>query len=416
MQLTTILNRVEKYKSFVYQQATFSEDGKSIEVTLRPRQGNRPVCSGCGRQGAIYDHQSKPRRFEFVPLWQIAVVFVYTMRRVDCRTCGVKIERVPWCEGKHRLTKTYRWFLAHWARRLSWKEVASLFGTSWQTVYRSVRYAVMWGIAHEDWSGVTSIGIDEIAYRKGHKYLTLVYQIDEGRKRLLYVTQERTRGALEGFFNLLGEEGAKSLKFVVSDMWRPYLDVVQERAGQAVHVLDRFHIMQMLGQAIDQVRRDEARRLKEDGYEPILKRSRWCFLKRPENLTDKQTVTLKELLDYNLKTVRAYLCREEFQRFWEYRSAGWAGKFLDEWTSRVMRSRLEPMKKVARSLRSHRELLLNWFRAKGQLSAGVVEGFNNKAKVTMRKSYGFRTVDALEVALYHNLASLPEPEHTHSFW
>ena len=243
-----------------------------------------------------------------------------------------------------------------------------------------------------------------------------MYQIDEGRKRLLYVTQERTRDALDGFFNLLGEAKSKSLKFVVSDMWRPYLDVVKERASGAVHVLDRFHIMKMLGEAIDQVRRDEARRLKADGYEPILKNSRWCFLKRPENLTDKQTVTLQELLDYNLKTVRAYLCREEFQRFWEYRSAGWAGKFLDEWTSRVMRSRLEPLKKVARSLRSHRELLLNWFRAKGQLSAGVVEGFNNKAKLTMRKAYGFRTVDALQVALYHNLASLPEPEYTHSFW
>jgi len=416
MQLTTILNRVEKYKSFVYEDAKFSEEGEMIEVALRPRKGNRPVCSGCRRAGPIYDHQRQPRRFEFVPLWQIAVVFVYTMRRVDCPACGVKIERVPWCEGKHRLTKTYRWFLAHWARRLSWKEVASVFGTSWQTVYRSVRYAVMWGIAHEDWSGVTSIGIDEIAYRKGQTYLTLVYQIDEGRKRLLYVTKERTRNALEGFFDLLGEDGVRSLKFVVSDMWRPYLDVVAERARGAVHVLDRFHLMKMLGEAIDQVRRDEARRLEKDGYQPILKSSRWCFLKRPENLTDRQTVTLKELLDYNLKTVRAYLCREEFQRFWEYQTAGWAGRFLDEWTKRVMRSRLEPLKKVARSLRSHRELLLNWFRAKGQLSAGIVEGFNNKAKLTMRKAYGFRTDQALQVALYHNLAKLPEPKHTHSFW
>jgi len=416
MQLTTILNRVEKYKSFVYEKARFSEDGATIEVTLRPRKGNRPVCSGCARPGAVYDHQRTPRRFAFVPLWQIAVVFVYTMRRVDCASCGVKIERVPWCAGKHRLTKTYRWFLAHWARRLSWQEVARVFGTSWQTVYRSVRYAVMWGIAHEDWSGIEAIGIDEIAWKKGHKYLTLVYQIDEGRKRLLYVAKERTRNSLEGFFNLLGDDGVRSLKFVVSDMWRPYLDVVAERAHGALHVLDRFHIMKMLGEAIDQVRREEARRLKEDGYEPILKHSRWCFLKRPPNLTDRQTVTLKELLSYNLQTVRAYLCREEFQRFWEYRSAGWAGKFLDEWTSRVMRSRLEPMKKVARSLRSHRELLLNWFRAKGQLSAGIVEGFNNKAKLTLRKAYGFRTVEALEVALYHNLAALPEPEHTHSFW
>src|SRR3954469_12779573 len=144
--------------------------------------------------------------------------------------------------------------------------------------------------------------------------------------------------------------------------------------GGAVHVLDRFHVMQKFGKALDEIRAEEAKRLQRDGYEPILKRSRWCFLKRPANLTEKQTVKLSELLKYNLKTVRAYLLREEFQRLWEYKSAAWAGKFLDEWTSRVMRSRLEPMKKVARTIRSHRGLILNWFRARGEGSSGAVEG------------------------------------------
>ena len=127
-------------------------------------------------------------------------------------------------------------------------------------------------------------------------------------------------------------------------------------------------------------------------------------------------MTLKELLTYNLRTVRAWLLREDFQRFWEYRSAGWAGRFLDEWVTRTMRSRLPPLKKVAQSLRTHRPLLLNWFRAKGSLSAGVVEGFNGKAKLTMKKAYGYRTQQALEVALYHTLAKLPEPTFTHRFW
>jgi transposase len=100
----------------------------------------------------------------------------------------------------------------------------------------------------------------------------------------------------------------------------------------------------------------------------------------------------------------------EFQRFWEYKSASWAGRFLDEWCHRAMRSRIEPMQKVARMFQSHRELLLNWFQAKGTISAGVVEGLNNKVKLTMRKSYGFPTKNAAEIALYHNLANLPEPE------
>lgn len=138
-------------------------------------------------------------------------------------------------------------------------------------------------------------------------------------------------------------------------------------------------------------------------------------VKRPENLTDKQTVKLSELLKYNLRTVRAYLLREDFQRFWEYRSPAWAGKFLDEWTRRAMRSRLEPMKKVARTLRNHRPLILNWFRAKGEVSSGAVEGLNNKVKLVTRKSYGFRTANVAKLALLHNLGRLPEPQHTHRF-
>jgi transposase len=174
--------------------------------------------------------------------------------------------------------------------------------------------------------------------------------------------------------------------------------------------------MQKMNKAIDEVRAGEAKQMKADGYEPVLKQSRWCLLKRPENLSDKQTVKLSELLKYNLRSVRAHLLREDFQRFWEYVSPGWAGRFLDQWCGRTMRSQWEPMKKVARTLRNHRGLILNWFRAKGALSSGVVEGLHNKVKLTTRKSYGFRTYEAVEIALYHNLAALPEPKFAHRFW
>ena len=206
-----------------------------------------------------------------------------------------------------------------------------------------------------------------------------------------------------------------SIRYLCSDMWKPYLNVIAQRLGQAVHVLDRFHVMQKFGKALDEIRAEESKRLQRDGYEPVLKRSRWCFLKRPGNLTEKQTVKLSELLKYNLRTVRAYLLREEFQRLWEYKLAGWAEKFLDEWTGRVMRSRLEPMKKVARTIRSHQPLILNWFRARGEVSAGAVEGLNNKVKLVTRKSYGFRTLEVAQLALLHNLGDLPEPERTHRF-
>ncbi len=417
MQLKTILNSLERHKSFVYQETRWAnaKTKTEIEIPIEPRSNSRPICSKCGCQAPGYD-RLPARRFEFVPLWQIAVYFVYEMRRVDCPTCGVKVEKVPWCDGKNQLTTTYRWFLAGWARRLCWKGVAEAFGTTWQNVFRSVKHAVSWGLAHRNLSGIESIGVDEVQWQQGHKYLTLVYQIDDGSKRLLWIGKDRTVKTFLRFFRMLGKERSGKLKFVCSDMWKPYLKVIAKKASDAIHVLDRFHIMQKMNKAIDEVRAAEVKRLKADGYEPILKRSRWCLLKRRENLTSKETVKLSELLQYNLRSVRAHLQREDFQRFWEYVSPAWAGKFLDQWCTRTMRSRIEPMKKVARTLRNHRELILNWFRAKGAISAGTVEGMNNKVKLTTRKSYGFRTYEAIETTLYHNLGHLPEPEVTHRFW
>lgn len=416
MQLQTILNHVEKHKSFVYGQARFVGSGKrrDLEVDVAPRKNSPPICSGCHQRGPGYD-RLPPRRFEFVPLWMIPLFLVYAMRRVDCPTCGVVVEEVPWAQGKHQHTTSYRWFLAQWAKRLSWQQVAQIFGTSWDTVYEAVAMAVTYGLAHRSLVGITALGVDEIQWRRGHKYLTLVYQLGPHTKRLLYVAQDRTQASLRAFFALLGPQGCATLRFVCSDMWKPYLQVIAQRAGHALHVLDRFHLMKKFNEAIDQIRRDEVRHLKQRGDKPILRHARWCLLKRPKNLTPGQATKLADLLACNLRSVRAYLLREEFQRFWAYVSPHYAGRFLDHWCKRAMRSRLEPIKKVVGTLRAHRGLLLNWFRARGTMSSGAVEGMNNNAKVVMRKSYGFRTFPAVETALYHTLGDLPEPSLAHRF-
>lgn len=416
MRLQTLLNQVEKFKSFVYGRVTKEkrDEGDVLLVRVRPRKGSRPVCSGCGRRGPVHDRLDD-REFEYVPIWGFLVFFVYRMRRVNCPSCGVKVERVPWCDGKQQMTITYRWYLAKWAKRLSWTEVATIFRTSWNSVCRAVEHAVEWGRKRRRLDDVEAIGVDEISWRRGHTYLTLVYDIGSETKRLLAVAEERTEVSLRTCLDELGEACCRQLKFIASDMWQPYLKVLAERASQAIHVLDRFHIMQKFGKAIDEIRAEETKRLKRDGYEPVLTKSRWCLLKRPENLTDTQSLRLTELLRYNLKAVRAYLLKEEFQQFWEYVSPRWAEKFLDEWTAKVMRSRLAPLKKVARTLRGHRDLILNWFKAKGLISSGVVEGLNNQAKLVSRKSHGFRTSRVAELALLHQLGNLPEKQITHRF-
>jgi len=416
LQLITILNRCHRFPGFVYHQARFRSDYKSIEIVVRPRKGSRAVCSYCHEPTAGYD-QLPERNFEFIPLWGFLVFLVYSMRRVDCRRCqAVVVEQVPWGDGKRTLTRAYMLFLARWARRLSWKETAEAFRTSWDKVFDAVEHVVTWGLEHRVLGQIDAIGVDEIQYAKGHKYLTLVYQIDLGVTRLLWVGKERTVESFQGFFAVIGQEIASQIAFVCSDMWEPYLKVIREKCSEALHILDRFHIVAKMNKALDEIRAGESRRMALDGLSPVLKKSRWLLLKREENLKSEQRFRLRDLLRYNLKTVRAYLLKEAFQQLWEYSSPAWAGKFLDEWCRQVMRSRIEPMKKIARSLRQHRELILNYFRAQKLLSSGVVEGLNNKAKVTMRKSYGFRTFRTLELALYHSLGKLPEPECTHDFF
>lgn len=412
MQMKTILNRIQKNKGFVYGKASFV--GKKIEVPIRARENSRPICSGCDQRGSTYDTRP-PRRFTFVPMWGIGVYFVYAMRRVNCPRCGVTVERVPWAAGKSPRTQAYSLFLATWARRLSWREVAVVFKTSWESVYRSVSWVVEYGLAHRSLEGVTAIGVDEVQVHKGQRYYTAVYQIDKHQRRLLWVGKDRTTETLQKFFELLGAEGAAKLRFVCSDMWQPYLNVIRERAKDALHILDRFHIVAMLNKAVDEIRAAEAKELAREGYEPVLKHSRWCFLKRPKNLTGKQRRKLRDLMRYSLKSVRAYLLKEGFQIFWKYKCPIWAGCYLDAWLASAMRSRLEPIKKVARSVRDHRELILNWFRAKKEFNSGIVEGLNYRIKLSIRKAYGFKTSKALKIALYHTLAALPEPPIAHSF-
>ena len=420
MELKMILNRVYRLPGFVYGsirlvRAEKEEERDHLEIEVRPRAKSRALCSACGEPAPGYDRLA-PRRFQFVPVLGMATYFVYAMRRVSCASCGqVKVERVPWADGKQRSTKALGWFLAGWARRLSCKETAEVFGVSWDRVRRAVGMAVAWGRERVTLEGVATIGVDEIAWQSGHRYLTLVYQLDAGRRRLLWVGKDRKITTLESFFQWFGKQRAARLQVVCSDMWQAYLRVVREQAGQVLHVLDRFHIVQLLGKAIDKVRATEAKLLQAQGRLPVLKHTRWLLLKRPERLSEKQEPKLAELLKLNLRTVRAYLLKEDFQLLWDCRSPTQANRFVKRWCRRAMRSRIRPMQKAAKTLRKHRPLILNWFRTGRSFSSGAVEGMNLKAKLALRKAYGFRSYKSYELALYHTLADLPLHKLAHRF-
>jgi len=417
MLIQTILNKLEKFKSFVYKKVflkkLFPTSSEVLVVEIAARKNSRGACSACGKSCPTYDRQPI-RYYEYVPLWAIQVYFAYAPRRVKCREHGIHVEQVPWAHGKQQMTKTYQLFLARWAKRLSWKEVAVVFQTSWESVYRSIEWVVNYGLDNADWSGITQIGVDEMAFFKGHNYLTCVYQLDKGRRRLLWCGKDRTAKTLLRFFRKLGKERSELLQFVCSDMWPAYLKVIKKKAVNALNILDRFHIMKKFNEAIDEVRRDEVKELKSKEQENVLANGRWLLLKKAQNLTEKQTVRLNKLLKINLSSIKAYLMREDFQQFWEMKFPFWGNKFLDDWATRAMQSNLAPMKKLAKMLRRHKDLILNWFSADG-LSSGPVEGLNTKAKLAVRKAYGFKTLKCLQIALYHQLGDLKEPPWTHRF-
>ena len=294
MQLKTILNFVEKYKSFVYAEACWSNcDQHEIEFVIEPRRNSRPICSGCGKHRPGY-HRLTARRFEFVPLWAIPVYFVYALRRVDCPQCGIVVEQVPWASGKNQQTHRYRLFLSTWAKRLSWQEVANIFGTSWDSVFRAIYWVVSWGVVHRELSSITAIGIDEIQYRRGHKYLTLVYQLDAGAKRLLYVAKDRREASLNGFFDILDKPTIAGIKFA----WH-------------------------------------------------------------------------------------------FWHFWDSDDGTEGQRFFDGWYGWAIRSRLEPIKKVARMLKVRLPGLMSYFRH--YVTNALTEGFNSKIQSIKSAARGFRS-------------------------
>ena len=421
LQVKTILNAIQPFPGFVYQDIRLSDpvagQSRELHITVLEHAGRPAHCSHCQRPAPGYD-RLPARAWLFVPLWGLVTRFIYAARRVRCPEHGVVIEHVPWSDGKRPVTLAMMVFLSRWARRLSWRETARVFGTSWECVYRSVEWFVDWGLAHRVLTGISAIGVDEIFWGRGRRseaFLTVIYQIDGHCRRLLWVGRKRTQATLNRGLDALGGEVVGGLRYVCSDMWKPYLKVLARRAAQALHILDRFHITMHLNQAVDEVRRAESTRLKGQPLARRLKKMRWKLLRKGSTVRGRAKVKLEGLLASKLATGRAWDLKEAFQHFWTYRSPVWAGSFLDYWTQRAMRSRLEPLKKVARMLRSHEALILNWFKAKGEIATGATEGLNNKIRVVTRRAYGFRTYKAMEIALYHNLGKLPEPPITHEF-
>lgn len=379
------------------------EDGRQLVAAVERFPGRAVVCSGCGRRGSRVHSRRPERQWRDLRVREQELVLVYAPVRVRCRRCGVRVEAVPWADRWQRITKALGLALARLARMLSWKETAGHYGVDWKTVAAAVKTAVQRGLQLRRWKPLHVLGIDEVSRRKGQRYLTLVYDLE--RSRLVWAGENRDADTMRRFFAWLGPRKARSIVIVCCDMWAVYVAAVRERLPKVCLVFDRFHVVQHLNRAVDDVRRETWRKLEGD-EKAAFKQTRWLWLKNPWNLLVQEKRRLSALCGRtNQPIVRGYYLKEAFQRFWDYRVEGWARPYLKQWLWWASHSRLAPFVRFARMIREHLEGILLW--TKLRVSNSALEGMNNKVKVVSRRAYGFRKVDTYITAIWHGCGDLP---------
>jgi transposase len=401
--IETFIRKQLRLKAHTVTQVEETGEGMIVHMD---RLGRRLLCCGVCRQRCREVHSlRKEREWRDLSMRKLPLKLRYRPRRVDCPRCGVRVEDFPWAEPWARVTTALANAVATLARQLSWQGTAREYGLNWKSVATIVKRAVQYGLEKRARPPVHVIGIDEVSRRKGQVYLTVVYDLE--RRVLLWVGEDRTEGAVRKFFTEeLGRRRCGTLRVVCLDMWAPYAKLVREHARNAQILFDRFHIVKHLHEAVDEVRRNERRRLSLQ-ERVTFKGTRWLLLKNPWNLTPDQKERLSTLVRWNTPLVRAWYLKESFQLFWGYLQPGRAEQHLRKWMNSAMRSRLEPFKRFVRTLRSHLDGILAWTRIR--LSNGAVEGMNNKIKSVSHRSFGFRSAKNFIVAIYHCCARLPLP-------
>lgn len=365
-----------------------------VTVVLRRR---RLWCPHCGfKTSARYDTRPVPSRWRHLDLGVWRVEVRATLRRLRCPTHGVVVEAVPFARPGAHLTRDFDDLLGWLATRMDKTAIARLCRVSWRTVGRACQRVVAAELDPHRLDGLFCIGVDEISWRKHHKYLTLV--IDHDRAKVVWGSEGRDAAALDRFFDELGPQRSAQIEAVSLDLGPAYLKSVRAdaHAPQAIVCADVFHLVKLVGDALDVVRRqlwNDLRQLPDDRYAKTFKGSRWCLLKNPEDLTDRQAAQLERIRRTRGGIWRAYEMKEQFRAIFAGDLDPTAAvELLDRWITRVQRCRLPAFVKAARTMRERRGLIINAL--EHGISNGRVEGLNTKVRLLVRRAYGFHTADA----------------------
>ncbi len=373
------------------------------EVTVHVEHDSevRPTCSHCGVPCPGYDRRS--RTWRHLDTCQLKTLIVAEVPRVTCPTHGVVTVTVPWAESGAGFTALYEALVLDWLKETSIQAVARQFAISWNAIAGIMQRAVTRGLARRTRESPTRIGVDETSFRKGHDYVTVV--TDQKKGYVLHVAEDRKTSSLTRYYDTLTAEQKGGLESIAMDMWPAYINATLDQIPEAKNKIafDKFHVAKYLGGAVDQVRKQEHKALMREGWED-LKGTKYDWLTNLRNLSRHRQCAFKVLRASTLKTARAWAIKTLAMKLWHYASRTWAEKGWSQWYAWAIRSRLAPIKKVARIIKKHLWGILNAIVL--QASNGASESMNSRIQGIKIRSRGFRNKARFIQAIYFHFGGL----------
>lgn len=384
-------------------------DEGEVVVAVEAPAKEQLACPKCGADCPRHDHRA--RRWRHLPTCQYRTILEVSVPRVRCEEHGVLQVPVPWAEENSAFTALYEALVISWLKEASIAAVAERMDLTWDQVDGIMRRAVRRGLARREPSAIRRIGIDETSFQKRHEYVTVV--TDQERSRVLYVADDRKASSLEPFFDELEPPELARIESVSMDMWKPYISVVRASLWDADKKIcfDKFHVAQHLGDAVNKVRSAEHRALMAEGDRTLVG-TKFTWLRNPQNMGHKTAASLRSLRKLVLKTARAWAIKEVAMGLWSYVSRTWARKAWERWIGWAIRSRLEPIKRVARMVRGHLDGIINAIVLRAT-NAGA-ESINARIQRVKRMACGFRNRERFRNAIYFHLGGLDLSPATHT--
>lgn len=406
MRVTTVFRRLLGIQKVRVIDVVVYTSAKAIHVAVE-RASKRLTCSRCGYRSSGGSYDSHERLWRHLDLGAWEIYLRGQVRRFRCRRCELVVtERVPWADPGSVFTRDFENVVAYLAQQTNKSAIARLMGVAWPTVGNIIERTVKRHALPLHTRRLLRIGIDEVSYRKGHRYLTLV--ADHVAGHIVWGAEGRSGATLAGFFDAIGEEACRQLEVVTVDMCEAYLTVIRRKAPQAKVVIDPFHVVKLANAAVDEVRRSQVRALRGMAGATDLKKTRWILLRKPTDLLVGEYARLSVLAKVNRPLYRAYLLKESLRGIYDLEPAA-AKKQLKAWLAWASRSKLKPFVKFARTVRRYQDGILAAIQY--GISNARLEGLNSKVRLLSHRAFGFHSPEALLALIALCCSGIQVPLH-----